>query len=358
MTPALGAPALEPLRKRLAGKNPPRVIVALGDESWLREEALRAVAAQVLGSADSPDLVTLRADASSEGGAGDVLARFFDEARTSSLFGGAKVVALREADVAAKADKAAMIAWLKSPSATVTAVLLASDLPADVVALARTAAFIVACGNDRGSAENPSRFAARQAAARGKRLGSDEASTLVELVGDDLGSLENAVEILSLHAGDEPAITQASIRALFPGARAGDAEEFAQAVLEGRTADAFAASSRCFDEGVPESWASSKLARDERSVAFVLLRDFNKWVAHALEARRQLDAGTPRGQVTIGRLPPRMVGSVVRIVTQRRPEALDSIVLLAEETDRGMKSGGPSGRVAIVRLATAVGRLK
>jgi hypothetical protein len=332
-------------------------VTAVGPESWLREEVLRTVAEAVLGSADSPDLVTVHGD-DVERGAEGALAAFFDEARTGNLFGGAKVVALREADTAAAADRKTFEAWLAKPSAAVMVVLLAEDMPDGLVTAAQSAGVVIRCGGRGGAQEAPDRFVARRAAARGKRLGADEASEVVRLVGDDLSALENAVEVLCLHAGDEEAILPSAIRLLFPGAREGDAEEFSDRLLAGDVAGALAASSRCFDEGVPEAWGSSRLARDERSVAFVLVRDFGRSLQRVLDARRQLDQGTPRGEVDLGRLPMRIRDQAVRTASSRRPESLHAMVLLLEETDRGMKSGGATGRVAIARLATAIGRLR
>lgn len=356
MPPSPGTDALGALRKRLAGRDPPRVVAAVGPESFLREAALRAVAEAVLGSADSPDLVTLRVDQAAEGGAVGALERFFAEARTGSLFGGAKVVALRDAERAAAADAKAFLAWLKSPSPSVTVVLLAEELKQDHAAAARDAGVVVECGGRRGPATDPARFVADRAAERGKRIGRDEAGEVVRLVGDDLGALENAAEVLCLHAGDDEVLTATSIRALFPGAREGDSEEFCHAALSGDVATALAAAARCFSEGVPEGWNSRRIVRDERGVAGVLVRDLIRTLGQQAEAQGQLDAGVPPGEVRIGKLPPFICQKILRGLPRRRAGALDSLVLLLEDTDRGMKSGGAHGRVAIARLATAAGR--
>lgn len=357
MTVPTGSPLLEDLRKRLASKTPPRVVAAVGDEAFLREDVLRTVATAVLGSPDSPDLVTLRADDPTKAGAEDVLREFFAEARTGNLFGGAKVVALRDAHLVAKADEKAFLGWLAAPSSAATVVLLADEFgPAITTAAAKHC--LVKCANERRSGESPDRFVVRRAGGRDKRIGADEARLLVQLVGDDLGALDNAVEVLALHAGDDPAISPASIRALFPGARAGDADEFANALIEGRIADALACASRCFDEGVPENWNSPRLVREERAVAMTLVRAFTRTLSLVHDAKGQAEAGVPRSAMKIGNLPAFLIERYARLASSRRPEALDSMVLLAEETDRGTKSGGATGRVAIARLATAVGRLK
>ena len=50
------------LRRAFAGVKPPVVVAALGPETFLREETLREVAKIHLGSADSPDLITIQPD--------------------------------------------------------------------------------------------------------------------------------------------------------------------------------------------------------------------------------------------------------------------------------------------------------
>jgi len=321
------------------------------------------VAASILGSAESPDVVTVRGEAGESGDAGDALARFLDEVRTRSLFGGGKVVVLRGAEAAVAADKKAVAAWLGRPSAgpgSPCAVLVAESLPEAVEEAVQSAGVLVRCGGRGAAAEPPARFAARRAAARGKRLGAAEADLLAEAVGPELSLLENAVEVLCLHAGEEPVLTAAAIHALFPGAREGNVWSFAETLVAGDTAGALAEASHCFEEGIPEGFGSRRVLRDERTIAIRLVSEFARSVVRAQSLRRQIDAGVPRNALDWGgRMPPpRAQQAALGAAASRSAAAFDALLLLAEETDRGMKSGGPQGRLAVARMASAAGLVR
>lgn len=351
---------LEPLRRRLAAGAPPPVVAAVGPESWLREEVVRAVATAVLGSAESPDVVVVQGEGSAAGDPGEALTRFLDEARTPSLFGGAKVAVLRGAGAAVAEDRKAVIAWLARPGSAGCAVLLAETLPDDVEEAVQRTGVLVRCGGRGAAQEPPARFVIRRAAARGKRLGGAEADLLVDAVGEDLASLENAVEILSLHAGDEPGVASAAIHALFPGSREGSVWAFAEHLVSGDVAAALGEAAHAFDEGIPEGFGSSRVIRDERTIALRLVSEFGRSAGRARALRRQLDRGVRREELDWGGRspPPRAQQEALRTATSRRPEALDALVVYAEETDRGMKSGGTQGRLAVTKLAVAVGRVR
>lgn len=354
----------EPIRRALAGAEPPAAVAAVGPESFLREEALRAAAEAWLGSADSPDVVTVQPDASLETPA-ETAARFLGEARTRSLFGGRKLVALRDADAVVRAAKAGFAAWLAAPAPTVLGVLLAEeDLPAEVARALGETGLLVRCGGRGGGREFPDAFVRRRVAERGKRIGSAEAGMLVERVGDDLASLENAVEMLCLHAGDAPAVTVADVDALFLGGGEGTVWEFGDLLAEGETRAALREAARCFDEGVPEDFAGARMTFDERRIALKLVGSFVTSATRALALRRQMDAGVPRGDLAFApphfrpNLPWKAKERAVRTAAARRSEALEALLVRAEEAERAMKSGGPEGRVAIARLATAAGMIR
>ncbi len=354
--PAAGAvpPALEPLRKRLAGKDPPRVVAAIGADAYLREAVLKLVAEIVLGAADSPDLVTVRADDPAGSGPDEAVARFFDETRTGNLFGGAKVVALRGANLAAAVDKKAFAGWAADPPSAAVSVLIADDLPKEVLEALGAKSVRVDCGAGR-NAQRPEDFAVARAAARGKRLGRAEADLLVSCVGDDSSALDNAVEVLSLYLGDEPAITAASIKGLFDVGGEGNQWAFGDRLAEGAAAEALTIAQHCFEEGLPDG---KRVVRDEKSVAIKLLNAATMSVSRARAFRVQMDAGVPRQNLAVDGLPPFLRDGVMRLAQSRRREAWDAMLLAVEDADRGMKSGGAQGRVAIARLAIRAGLTK
>jgi len=351
------------LGRRFAEGSAPAVVAAVGPETFLREEVVRSVAAAFLGAADSPDVVIVQPDDSVEPPE-ETAARFLGEVRTSSLFGGRKVVVLRDADDVAKASKAGFLAWIASPAPSVVGVLLADELPAEVVTAAEKAGVVIRCGGRGGAAEPAAAFVKRRAAERGKRLASGDAALLVERVGEEFAALDNALEILCLHAGDAEAVTGADVEALFRSARDGVVYEFGDLLAEGEVGAALTEAQRCFAEGVPEDFSGARVTFDERRIAQKLLAAFASSATRALVLRRQLDAGVPKGELQFPRpafpqfLPWKAKERVTRIAARRRPEALEALLVRAEETERGTKSGGADGRLAIARLATAAGMVK
>jgi DNA polymerase III delta subunit len=347
------------IRRRLSGPAPPPVVAAVGPETFLQEEALRTAAQAFLGAGDSPDVVIVQPDPSVEP-VSETAARFLGEVRTGSLFGGRKIVALRDADDVVAAAKPGFLAWLAAPAKSVVGVLLAVELPAEVLAAAAKSGVVLRCGGRGGERESPDAFARRRAADRGKRLGASEAQLLVERIGDEFAALDSAVEMASLHAGGAPAIAAADIDALFRAAREGTVWEFGDRLAEGDIGGALTEAERCFAEGVPEDFSGARVTFDERRIAQKLLSSFTTSVIRVLALRRQLDAGVPRDALQLpGRaIPWKARERAVRIAGRRRAEAIETLLVRAEETERGTKTGGADGRLAIARLATAVGTVR
>ena len=352
----------DPVRRAFAGARPPAAVAAVGPESFLREQTMRSVAEAWLGGADSPDVVTVQPDA--ERTPAETAQRFLGEARTASLFGGRKVVVLRDADETVAAAKAGFLAWLAAPSPSVVGVVLADELPAEISRAVEGAGVVVRCGGRGGDREPPEAFVRRRAGERGKRIGGSDAQLVVERVGDELASLDSAVEVLCLHAGDAEAVTAADVDALFRSAREGTVWEFGDLLAEGEVAAALTEACRCFDEGVPEDFSGERVTFDERRIAARLLASFITSVGRVAALRRQLDAGVPRGDLQYAppafrpNVPWKAKERAARAASRRRAEALDAMLVRAEETERAMKSGGADGRLAVARLATAVGMLR
>jgi len=354
--------AASALAAHLERHGPPPVVAAIGPETLLRDEVLRTVAAQVLGDADSPHLVIVQGAAGSAEFEREAVGLFFDEARSLSLFGERKVVALRNAHALAGRHAKLFESWLSAPSSAVTCVVLAHALPAKLDKAFGKHALVVRCGGrGRQSGEPPVRFVARKAEERGKRLGPHEAEYLVELLGGELQGLDHAVEMLALLAGTEQRITREHVEALFTSGREGSIWEFGDKLVEGDVAGALLQAERCYAEGIPERVGSLKVTRNEASITIRLLSAFTRAAQRGALVRRQLDRGVPRDQISWGPGRPPFPSAQRRIfglVRSRSPGAFDSLMLFAEETERALKSGGATGRTAVTRLALAAGLVR
>lgn len=348
----------EELRKRLAGSAPPPLVVALGPETVLQEDALRVVAEAILGSADSPELLSVQGSNGSTDLDREAVGRFFDELRTVAMFGGRKLVVLRNATAAVKVDPKAFQAFVESPPKGNTGMLLADELPKSVEKKLGSA-WVVRCGSARGRGGGAAAlaFLRERAAARNKELPAAEARRLVELVGEKLSALEQALEKVLLLAGDEPRIKRAHLEALLREGREGSLWTFGDALLAGDTDRAMDEALRCYAEGVPQYTGSKKIEFNETTITIRLLNAFSTSANRALSAACQVEAGTPPDRIDWGRrAPPRGAqGKILGLARRRGRPALERAVLAAEETERALKSGGLTGRVAITRLVLRAG---
>jgi DNA polymerase III delta subunit len=340
----------------------PPVVTAVGPETLLRDAVARTVAEQVLGDPESPQVISVQAAAGSVEFEREAVGRFFDEVRTLSLFGERKVVVLRNAESVLGKYQKLFAAWLDNPSSSVTAVVLAHELPKKLDKPFASAGLVVACGGrGRQRGEPPARFATRRAGERGKRFGAHEAGYLVELLGADLQGIEHAVEMLCLLVGEESQIQRAHVESLFTSGREGSIWEFGDLLVQGDVAGALRESACCFAEGIPEKFASRKVTRNHTTITLRLLSAFTRSVQRLVLVRRQVDAGIPREALSWGPGRPPFPSAQNKLIalSRRRPlGALESLLLFAEETDRALKSGGPPGEIAIARLATAVGMVR
>ncbi len=101
---------------------------------------------------------------------------------------------------------------------------------------------------------------------RGLHMNQRAAQTLVERAGGDRGALTQAVEKLSLYAGDAN-VDEAIVEALVPAARSVTIFNLVDAVAERRLADAMRALDGVRADGEPETRIIQMLARTYRQIA-------------------------------------------------------------------------------------------
>jgi DNA polymerase III delta subunit len=174
------------------------VYALVGSDSFLQLQKLNEIVAQM------PDDVQ-RVDADGERAE---LAEVFDELRSFAMFGGAKLVVLREADAFVTKFREQLEDYVANPSSSGTLVLRLNALPKTQ----RIYKAIVKTGSieDCEPPKDPVRWIIDQGkSVHGVTLNPDAARLLAELVGNDLGRLDSELAKLALHSDDGKVDTNA-----------------------------------------------------------------------------------------------------------------------------------------------------
>src|SRR4051812_22635307 len=232
--------ALTFLDKPAKAKPQPLYLLA-GDEAFLKRQILDALEKLLLGDAApafawttlpvTADWSTVRA-----------------ELDTLPFLSPRRVVAVEQADPFVTRYRAALEKYVGQPSASGTLILDVKTWPANTkLAKLVPEAATLACKSPR-----PDRLAAwctTWAKARhGKRLDADAAGWLVELVGNEMGLLDQEIAKLAVYVGDAPAITRADVDALVGHSRAAETFKIFDAIGAGRPAEALAILHRLFEQ--------------------------------------------------------------------------------------------------------------
>jgi len=143
--------------------------------------------------------------------------------------------------------------------------------------------------------------------AHGKRLSADAARLLVDLVGPDMGLLDQELAKLAVYVGDAAGVEAADVDRLTGNSREEDVWKVFSAIADGRPADALSILDRLLDQGNepvavlsgPFSWQLRRLAQ-----AYRLTRQ-GRTVSAALA-----EAGVPRGEALLRHLGPDRAGKL------------------------------------------------
>ena len=172
---------------------PAPVYALVGSEPFLQQHALADVLATCGDDAQRHDVD----GASAEPG------EVFDELQTVSMFGGRRVVVVRDADAFVSSHRSLVEGYLASPATGSTLVLRMSSLPKNqkVYKLADKAGEIVACEPPKQAAI-PKWLISRAKKEHKLQLDPAAADLLADAIGTDLGSLDNELAKLALSSED------------------------------------------------------------------------------------------------------------------------------------------------------------
>jgi DNA polymerase III subunit delta len=218
-----------------AEKYPPRPVAAVyGDESFLRRQALLKLREVVLGrhegdfsfSAFEGDNAELR----------DVL----DELATVAMFGGVKrLVVVEEADNFVSRYRQQLEEYVSRPSRTGVLVLDLESLPVNTRLYKLIAAEGLAVDCSTPAEARLTKWLVDWAKQHHEvQISAAAADALVELVGSELGLLDQEVAKLAISLGEEKRITPELVARYVGGWRAKTAWEMLDAALEGRVPEA------------------------------------------------------------------------------------------------------------------------
>ncbi|HEV3256315.1 MAG TPA: DNA polymerase III subunit delta [Gemmataceae bacterium] len=241
------------------------VYVLHGDEDFLKRQALAALRALVFGPEGNDfGLSTHRGDTAT-------FAAIHDELQTLPFLTPRRLVVVDNADPFVTAHRAALEKYLAAPASTGVLVLDVKTWPS-TTRLYRLV--------DRGaniSCKAPAAYrlpdwCVQWAASRhGKQLAAAAASLLVDLVGTDMGQLDQELAKLAIYAGTSPHIEAADVDRLVGSSRAENIFKIFDAIANGRPGQALAILDHLFDQAEEPirilgafSWQLRRLAQAAR----------------------------------------------------------------------------------------------
>jgi DNA polymerase-3 subunit delta len=216
-------------------KHPPRPVCAVfGDESFLRRQAILCLRAAVLGGEDADFSLTTFEGRSS------LFRDVYEELWTVAMFGGGKrLVVVEDADDFVTRYRAELEDYVARPSRSGVLALELDSLPSNTRLYKAIASdgLLIDCG-----APAPARLGkwlddwAKQH--HGVQLAQAAAEMLVELIGPELGLLDQELAKLALLAGDQRNITPELVGRSVGGWRSKTTWEMLDAALDGNVREA------------------------------------------------------------------------------------------------------------------------
>lgn len=229
--------------ERASRAKPRAVYVLTGDEDFLKRQVLAALRTLVLGPDDDSF------GYSTHSGDSATLAAVRDELDTLPFLGSRRLVVVDSADPFVTRYRAALEAYVPQPSSAGVLVLDVKSWPATtrLAKLIDSDATIVC---KAPAAYRLPEWCARWCASRhGKELPGPAAKLLVDLIGSDMGTLDQELAKLAVYAGTAARITADDVDRLVGNSKTETTWKIFDAIGAGRPAEALAILGRLFDQG-------------------------------------------------------------------------------------------------------------
>lgn len=342
-----------------------RLFAVTGEESWLREQATSRILESL-----PPDVEVQTVHAAASGGDAALdLRDLLDDLRTASLFGGERLVHVRNADAFVKEHQAALIRFLDGGGAVQRLVIETPELLARgaksvpktgvLAALEKAGGLVIACdplydspfgGKGPPHLSPLSRWVQDRAAGLAKRISIEDAYVLHRLVGTGLRELDGELRKLAVFVKDRKTITAEDIEACCGGGRLAPVFDLAEAVAGRRLAEVLEQSALLFERGLMDF--SGRLVREPSAVALTCLSAVALRLRKVARVRELMDAGTDFEEAARKvKQPPLFLDRLrVQVAAWRGADDVRRIVATLVELERGLKTGGPA-RVLFDRFA-------
>jgi DNA polymerase-3 subunit delta len=238
------------------------VYVLPGDEEFLKRQVVEALGSLLIGDADPAFAWTSIPGETAQWSA------VRSELETLPFLSPRRVVHIESADSFVTAFRGELEKYVASPSKSGVLVLEVKSWPANTrLAKLLSDDATVICKSPR-SDQIVHWCTSRAQSAHDKRLPAEAANWLVELVGPDLGLLDQEIAKLATYAGSKPEIVRDDVDQLVGRSRAAETFKIFDAIGAGRTANALSILDRLMESGEEPlrvlgafSWQLMRLAR-------------------------------------------------------------------------------------------------
>ena len=215
-------------------KHPPQpVCLAFGDESFLRRQVILRIRQTLFGAGD--DDFSMKAFEGRTAQLGEVL----DELGTMAMFGGQRFVVLEEADEFVTRFRTGLEDYVARPSRGSVLLLDVKSCPAStrLYKAAAASGLVVDCNAPRDA--DLARWLVGWALQTHQvSVAVPVAEMLVEMIGPELGLLDQEVAKLALSTGDDKKITSEMVTRLVGSWRAKTTWDMIDAAMDGRVVEA------------------------------------------------------------------------------------------------------------------------
>lgn len=323
--------------ERASRGDPKPVYVVHGDEDFLKRQVLLALRTLVLGSAE--DTLGL----STHPGDRATYAAVRDELETLPFLSPRRLVVIENADPFITLHRSQLEKYVAQPASAGVLVLDVKSWPANTrLAKLVDNAATIAC--KALTAQKLLDWCVQWAASRhGKQLTVPAARLLVDLVGADMGQLDQEITKLSIYVGAANRIDQGDVDKLVGSSRAENTWKIFDAIGSGQTGAALALLDRLFDQGED---------------AMRMLGAFSMQLRRLAQAARLSQQGVPLGvALEQAGIPPfglKASEQQLRHLGRRRADRLYDWLI---ETDLGLKGSSQlPARTLLERLVVRLAR--